>query len=757
MTKTLLKSSTALVMSIALALPSTGFSQSNDGGKEAQTPRQEAPDCAPSQDCKAPGQKKHDGPQAGDRNGGEKAADHGPKEDARPGKEAGGKDQPRAEKADGAKAGKGKSDDGKAGNARTEKAPQDAAPGKGAERTAPEQAAPQSLKKGGNAVVSEEKSGGKSQAMEAQDGAKGKAEAAPQKKKAEAPKPAEAKPEAGTAPGAKDGADKAPNAKADAAPKAAGGPDADELKRRLGDKAQDTKAEAPKAEGMKAEGKGDIKAPAMDRKADAPAPKAEQKAQSKPDEPKEAPDTKELERRLGQKDGAPAAPSETRSADAPKRGDEAPRRGEDAVARDDARRPADAQQADRQRDDTRRPEGDAPRQTAEGDAPRKIAPEELKKETAAAEDPGVKRDPRQMAEDQAKREANRQDRRREVAAAGKDAKVADVREDKVSKDEARSSDEEFRTRAGGDAPQARDRKKDDGNDFFDTIAKAAVAGIGAYAVGSLLNNGDKVVSNSGDRVVVLNDGQYRVLKDDNVLLRQPGNDLRTETFSDGSTRTTVTRPDGARIETIRAADGTVLQRTRLLENGDRVVLFDDTQSYRQVNVADLPQHRDQVIQYQGTDSAALERALRNEQVKVGRTFSLGQIRDISAVRKLVPEVSLNDVTFATGSAVIQPEEAQHLATLGKAMADMIATNPGEVFLVEGHTDAVGNAGSNLALSDRRAESLALALSEYFDVPPENMVVQGYGESDLKVQTASADRDNRRAAVRRITPLLQQGN
>ena len=89
------------------------------------------------------------------------------------------------------------------------------------------------------------------------------------------------------------------------------------------------------------------------------------------------------------------------------------------------------------------------------------------------------------------------------------------------------------------------------------------------------------------------------------------------------------------------------------------------------------------------------------------------------------------------------------------MKQAITENPREVFLVEGHTDAVGKASMNLALSDRRAESLALALSEYFDVPPENMVVQGYGERYLKVPTVDAERANRRAAVRIITPLLGQ--
>ena len=87
------------------------------------------------------------------------------------------------------------------------------------------------------------------------------------------------------------------------------------------------------------------------------------------------------------------------------------------------------------------------------------------------------------------------------------------------------------------------------------------------------------------------------------------------------------------------------------------------------------------------------------------------------------------------------------------ITDLIEANPGEVFLIEGHTDAVGTGASNLALSDRRAESVALALTEYFDVPPENVVVQGYGESELRISSQGAERQNRRVAVRIITPLM----
>ena len=334
-------------------------------------------------------------------------------------------------------------------------------------------------------------------------------------------------------------------------------------------------------------------------------------------------------------------------------------------------------------------------------------------------------------------------------------------EETVTEETARSSSEEFATkvapatRAADDvvipdaaAPQP---KNDEG---LSSAAKIAIVGLGALSVGQLLKNGDKVVVNSGDRVVVEKDGTYRVLKDDNVLLRQPGSNVRTERFGDGSTRTTVTYQDGTQVVTVAAPDGRILRRTRYLADGREFLLIDDTREVVPVRVSELPK----VTAPKASNSDDLLRLalLATASAPTDRVFSLAQIRQIDAVRKLVPEISVEAVKFATGSAVIQPEEARSLSALGQAIREAIDANPVEIFLVEGHTDAVGNAGYNLALSDRRAESLALALTEYFDVPPENLVAQGYGESDLKIATPEAEKLSRRAVVRRITSLLNGG-
>jgi outer membrane protein OmpA-like peptidoglycan-associated protein len=92
--------------------------------------------------------------------------------------------------------------------------------------------------------------------------------------------------------------------------------------------------------------------------------------------------------------------------------------------------------------------------------------------------------------------------------------------------------------------------------------------------------------------------------------------------------------------------------------------------------------------------------------------------------------------------------------MARAMEKLLDENPAETFLIEGHTDAVGSDEDNLALSDRRAESVAEALTSVYEIPPENLVTQGYGEEFLKVDTQGPSEANRRVAIRRITPLVR---
>lgn len=339
--------------------------------------------------------------------------------------------------------------------------------------------------------------------------------------------------------------------------------------------------------------------------------------------------------------------------------------------------------------------------------------------------------------------------------------TSEVTEEIVTEDTARSSDEDFANKVNETAEPATagvaSSAAVEGDDGLSKGEKAILLGLGAIAVGAILSNNREVALNSGDRVVVSrDDGSFEIIKDDNALLRQPGSALRTETFDDGSTRTIVTREDGSKIVTIRDAEYRVLRRLYVAKDGTETMLIDDTVDVEPVDITTLPAPAVQLNLATDADEEALRDALARESA-FDRRFSLAQIRHIPQVRALVPVIDLDLITFETGSAAIRPDQARSLARLGRLIQSYVADSRNEVFLIEGHTDAVGSAAYNLALSDRRAESVALALTEYFDVPPENLVVQGYGEEFLKIKTDLDERANRRASVRRITHLLRQAS
>lgn len=503
-------------------------------------------------------------------------------------------------------------------------------------------------------------------------------------------------------------------------------------------------------------------------------PKAEATSEA-PSEPATAESSDELKKALEAEQSADAeattAPTEASEADAATDTTaEAEATPEETEGADELKQALEAEQA-AQGDATVTPDAPA-EEAATGDAAAEPSAAEAEAEQQAAtpdaetQPQSTEAEPEAASDEQQAEAVAREEEQAQTAAAAASSEEtpedAELVEETLTEADVRASDEDFATdlRTQADPEQqaeesAKAKKKDDDEDGLSNFEKAALVGLGTFALSQILDDGAQVVQNTGDRVVVEQDGQYRVLRNDDVLLRQPGSDVKTYRYNDGSTRTVVAYGDGTSVETIKTADGRVLRRARILPDGQQVVLFDDTQSAQQVVVSELPQARTQRLNFRDLEGEDLAAALASREAEgVNRAFSLNQIRNIDRVRHLVPEISVDTVTFQTNSAAIRPGEAEELAALGNAMKRMIEQNPSEVFLIEGHTDATGPASYNLALSDRRAESVALALTEYFKVPAANMVLQGYGESDLAVQTSGDERENRRAAVRRITPLLQ---
>src|SRR5690606_11555686 len=142
-------------------------------------------------------------------------------------------------------------------------------------------------------------------------------------------------------------------------------------------------------------------------------------------------------------------------------------------------------------------------------------------------------------------------------------------------------------------------------------------------------------------------------------------------------------------------------------------------------------------------------------VKIQRRYTIEEIVDDPEIRSAVRSVDIDSINFASGEAEIPTSEYGKLAALAEAMKRIIDANPNEVFLIEGHTDAVGSDESNLELSELRAESVLIALVDEFGIPEENLETVGYGEQYLLVDTQASEPRNRRVVVRRITELVQR--
>jgi outer membrane protein OmpA-like peptidoglycan-associated protein len=329
-------------------------------------------------------------------------------------------------------------------------------------------------------------------------------------------------------------------------------------------------------------------------------------------------------------------------------------------------------------------------------------------------------------------------------------------------DTVRSTDQEYRggvMATGGDRDSARAQAARDRAERRDRLESAGLGFIAGLMVGAVINDRQEVVATTPERIVIIDrtTNVYQVWRDDDVLLRRPGTQETIRNYRDGSTRTVLAYNDGTTVETIRDATGRVVWRQRT-EGARRVILINETRQVGTIDVRTLPAPRVRDIRIpNGIDPYFGAELVRSSATPVDRFFTLGQIRNVEQVRSLAPALATDPVLFASGSAALDPRQAGALSGLAGVMLAMLEDNPAEMFLVEGHTDAVGSAAFNLALSDRRAETVASALVEYFGVPPENLVFQGYGEALLKVRTAADEPRNRRVEIRRITPLLAQDN
>ena len=144
-------------------------------------------------------------------------------------------------------------------------------------------------------------------------------------------------------------------------------------------------------------------------------------------------------------------------------------------------------------------------------------------------------------------------------------------------------------------------------------------------------------------------------------------------------------------------------------------------------------------------------------VKVKPRYRIEDFAEQPRLRYSVPGIEVDTIRFGFGEGFLSTEEVPKLDRIGAIVERIVAGNPTEVFLIEGHTDAVGGSEANLALSTERADAVRQALLEYFEIGEDNLSTVGRGEAYLKIPTQEAEAENRRVTLRRITPLLANRN
>jgi len=276
----------------------------------------------------------------------------------------------------------------------------------------------------------------------------------------------------------------------------------------------------------------------------------------------------------------------------------------------------------------------------------------------------------------------------------------------------------------------------------------------------------KVVQETNNRFVIEFNNQIIVENNDRDRIRQRAENVYYEELPRGRTREVITRRNGVQIVTVRDRYGETIRRSKIMPDGREILLAyvpedarDNRRPWYEAG-SDLPPLYltipigeyvlDATVARPGQFYEFLEQAPVE---RVERIYSVDEVKHSARIRDKVRRIDMDTLTFEFGSAQIPRDQVNSLADVADAMDKILSENPGETFLIEGHTDAVGSQQDNLILSDERAESVAIALSSVYGIPPENLATQGYGERYLKVRTEAAERLNRRVTIRRITPLV----
>jgi outer membrane protein OmpA-like peptidoglycan-associated protein len=155
-------------------------------------------------------------------------------------------------------------------------------------------------------------------------------------------------------------------------------------------------------------------------------------------------------------------------------------------------------------------------------------------------------------------------------------------------------------------------------------------------------------------------------------------------------------------------------KVRIMADGPYVKVYVDSQRVANVPNANLGRFTKIHVHVPGNaDDPAL----------IGNVRVMAGGRDLYDALNESGRVATQGIYFDTGSDVIRPESTPTL----QEIARMLAAHADLQLTIEGHTDNVGNAAANKALSDRRAAAVKAALVSRHGVAEDRLQTAGFGD------------------------------
>jgi len=169
-------------------------------------------------------------------------------------------------------------------------------------------------------------------------------------------------------------------------------------------------------------------------------------------------------------------------------------------------------------------------------------------------------------------------------------------------------------------------------------------------------------------------------------------------------------------------------------------------------VADAPEAREvPAVEVQTSQSLTLERQpLRAE---LDRDHD-GVVDSVDECLHTPPDVAVDafgcpvplylrtNLTFQPNETAASDRLMQKLDRIGR----LLQQNPDTTVTVEGHTDDAGDAATNMTLSNQRAQSIKLLLTQHYGIEPSRIMASGYGETRPLVSNATEEGRSRNRRV-----------